>query len=74
MKGDALLNVVLYKKLVRVVNIRGCLGCSKHKMVEFRILGGESKTSSRVPNLNLGRADFALLCLGKCRGMWSWRE
>lgn len=53
MKGDALLEVVLYKKLVRVVDIRGCLGCSKHKMVEFRILTGESKTNSRVLNLNL---------------------
>ena len=73
-KGDALLNFMLYKELVRVVKVRDCLSCSKHKMVELRILRGESKTNSRIPNLNLGRADFGLLCLGKCCVMWSWKE
>ncbi|GAB0185859.1 hypothetical protein GRJ2_001051200 [Grus japonensis] len=59
MKGDALLNLTLYKELVRVLKARDYLACSNHEMVEFRIVRGESKTKSRIPNLNLGRADFA---------------
>lgn len=53
MKGDALLNFTLYKELVRVLKARDYLACSNHEMVEFRIVRGESKTKSRIPNLNL---------------------
>lgn len=65
--GDALLKFMLYKELVRVVKVSGCLNCSKCKMVDFRILGGDSRIYSKISNLNFERADFSLLCYG----MWS---
>lgn len=74
MKGDALLNFMLLKEVVGIVEVRDCLSCSYHEIVEFRMVRGESKAKSSVPNLNLKKSDFGYLCLDKYHRMWSWRE
>jgi len=62
-RKGALLHLVLTKKqgLVEDVEAGGRLGCSDHEMVEFRILRGGSRVTSRIKTLDLRRANFGLL-------------
>ena len=57
-----LLDLVLTNKegLVGDVKFGGSLGCSSHEMVEFRILYGRSKATSRITTLDFRRANFNL--------------
>jgi len=53
--------------LVEDVKVGGCLGCSDHEMVNFRILCGGSRVISRIKTLDFRRANFGLfkdLCGG----------
>ena len=38
--------------------VEGSLGCSSHKMVEFKILCGRSKAISRIATLDFTRDKF----------------
>lgn len=57
-RGGILLDLMLTSKeeLVRDVN-EGCLACSKHEMVEFRILWGKNKLKCKMTNIDLRRTD-----------------
>lgn len=44
------------EELLRNVKVRSSLGCSNHKMVEFRILRGRRKAKSRITILVFRRA------------------
>ncbi|XP_062425881.1 uncharacterized protein LOC134137198 [Rhea pennata] len=46
--------------LVGDTKVGGSLGCSDHKMVEFRMLQERSKATSRIATPVFGRADFGL--------------
>ena len=56
------LNTVLTKKegLVGDVKAGSSLGCSYHKMVEFKILRGRSKAIGRTATLDFKRANLKL--------------
>ncbi|GAB0209154.1 hypothetical protein GRJ2_003381100 [Grus japonensis] len=58
-----MLDLVLTNKegLVGNVKLKGSLGCSDHKMVEFRILRAARRAHSKLTTLDLRRADFGLL-------------
>ena len=38
--------------------VGGSLGCSNHKMVKFKVLGGRCKAISRIATLEFRRASF----------------
>lgn len=40
--------------------VGGSLGCSHHEMVEFRILGGGSRTISKTKTMDFSRANSGL--------------
>jgi len=46
------------KNFVRDMKVRGSVGCSVHKKVEFRIPGGESRVKSKITALDFRRADL----------------
>jgi len=75
-RKHTLLDLVLTNKegLVEDVKVGGRLGCSDHKMVEFRILCGESRAKSRIKTLDLSRANFGLFkeLLGGSPGSVGW--
>ena len=62
MRRGVLLDPVLTNKegLVGDVKVGSSLGCSDHKMVEFRILRGRSRAISRITTLDFRRATFSL--------------
>jgi len=47
-------------KVIMVVKVRGCLGCSDHEIVEFRIPRKGNRVKSRTITLDFRRADFNL--------------
>lgn len=55
-RRDALLDLMLSsnERLFGAVKVRGSLGCSDHKMVEFRIMRGRSRTKSKIISLDFG--------------------
>ncbi|GAB0177491.1 hypothetical protein GRJ2_000214400 [Grus japonensis] len=57
-----MLDLILTKKegLVGDVKLKGSLGCSDHKMVEFRILRAARRACSKLTTLDFSRADFGL--------------
>ena len=57
-----LLDLVLTNKdgLVGNVKVEGSLGCSDHKMWEFKILRGGRRAKSRTAALDFKRANFDL--------------
>ncbi|XP_064918707.1 ubiquitin-conjugating enzyme E2 K isoform X1 [Columba livia] len=61
-RRGALLDLILTNKegLVEAVKVEGCLGCSNHEMVEFRILCGRNRVASRIASLDFCRANFSL--------------
>ncbi|GAB0178660.1 hypothetical protein GRJ2_000331300 [Grus japonensis] len=61
-KRGAMLDLVLTNKegLVGDVKLKGSLGCSDHKMVEFRILRAARRAHSKLTTLDFRRADFGL--------------
>ena len=61
-RGRVLLDLVLTNKegLVREVKVRGSLGCSYHKTVEFKTLSERTKPKSRIAILDFRRANFDL--------------
>ncbi|GAB0210120.1 mitochondrial enolase superfamily member 1 [Grus japonensis] len=63
MRRGAMLDLVLTNKegLVGDVKLKGSLGCSDHKMVEFRILRAARRAHSKLTALDFRRADFGLL-------------
>lgn len=40
--------------------VGGCLGCSNHEVVEFKIFGDRKKTAMKTWTVDMGRADFRL--------------
>ncbi|GAB0205316.1 mitochondrial enolase superfamily member 1 [Grus japonensis] len=61
-RRGAMLDLILTNKegLVGDVKLKGSLGCSDHKMVEFRILRAARRACSRLTTLDFRRADFGL--------------
>ncbi|GAB0176277.1 hypothetical protein GRJ2_000092900 [Grus japonensis] len=61
-RRGAMLDLILTNKegLVGDVKLKGSLGCSDHKMVEFRILRAARKVHSKLTTLDFRRADFGL--------------
>ncbi|GAB0180661.1 mitochondrial enolase superfamily member 1 [Grus japonensis] len=62
MRRGAMLDLILTNKegLVGDVKLKGSLGCSDHKMVEFRILRAARRAHSKLTTLDFRRADFGL--------------
>jgi len=62
-RRGAMLDLVLTNKegLVGNVKVKGSLGCSDHKMVEFKILRAERRVRSKLTTLDFRRADSGLL-------------
>ncbi|GAB0183953.1 mitochondrial enolase superfamily member 1 [Grus japonensis] len=62
MRRGAMLDLILTNKegLVGDVKLKGSLGCSDHKMVEFRILRAARRAHSKLTILDFRRADFGL--------------
>jgi len=66
MKRAVLLDLVLANKegMVEDVKVGGSLGCSDCEMVNFRILRGGSRATSKIKTLDFRRANFGLFqCL-----------
>ncbi|GAB0186660.1 hypothetical protein GRJ2_001131300 [Grus japonensis] len=61
-RRGAMLDLVLTNKegLVRNVKLKGTLGCSDHKMVEFKILRAARRANSKLTTLDFRRTDFGL--------------
>ncbi|GAB0205472.1 mitochondrial enolase superfamily member 1 [Grus japonensis] len=61
-RRGAMLDLILTNKegLVGDVKLKGSLGCSDYKMVEFRILRAARRALSKLTTLNFSRADFGL--------------
>ncbi|GAB0182166.1 hypothetical protein GRJ2_000681900 [Grus japonensis] len=61
-RRGAMLDLILTNKegLVGDVKFKGSLGCSDHKMVEFRILRAARRARSKLTTLDFSRADFGL--------------
>ena len=61
-RKSVLLDFDLTNKEGLVGNIKawGNIGCSDHKIMEFRILHGKNKAISRIASLNFRRGDFDL--------------
>lgn len=57
-----LLDQVLINRdgLIGYVKVEGSLGCSDHKMLEFKIPRGGSRAKSRTATLNFKTANFDL--------------
>ncbi|GAB0187677.1 hypothetical protein GRJ2_001233000 [Grus japonensis] len=62
-RRGAMLDLVLTNKegLVGDVKLKGSLGCSDHKMVEFKILRAVRRAHSKLTTLDFRRADFGLV-------------
>ena len=58
----ALLDLILTSKegLVRIVKVKGSLGCSDHEIMEFRILREGNQAKSRIITLDFRIAGFDL--------------
>ena len=69
-RGGVLLDLLFTNRegLVGGVKAGDCLGQSNHKILEFSILGGVRRMTSKTPILNFQRVDFDLLqgSLGSC--------
>ncbi|GAB0205919.1 hypothetical protein GRJ2_003057500 [Grus japonensis] len=61
-RRGAMLDLVLIKKerLIGDVKLKGSLGCSDHKMVEFKILRTGRRVHSKLTVLDVRTADFGL--------------
>ncbi|GAB0204525.1 mitochondrial enolase superfamily member 1 [Grus japonensis] len=61
-RRGATLDLILTNKegLVGDITLKGSLGCSDHKMVEFRILRAARRVCSKLTTLDFRRADFGL--------------
>ncbi|GAB0179892.1 hypothetical protein GRJ2_000454500 [Grus japonensis] len=61
-RRDAMLDLILTNKegLVGDVKLKGSLGCSDRKMVEFGILRAARRAHSKLTALAFRRADFGL--------------
>ncbi|GAB0205450.1 hypothetical protein GRJ2_003010600 [Grus japonensis] len=61
-RRGAMLDLLLTNKegLVGDVKLKGSLGCSDHKMMEFKILRAARKACSKLTTLDFSRADFGL--------------
>ena len=61
-RRGAMLDLILTNKegLVGDMKLKGSLGCSDHKMVEFRILSAVRRARSKLTTLDFSRADFGL--------------
>ncbi|PKU30746.1 dtw domain-containing protein 2 [Limosa lapponica baueri] len=59
----AMLDLILTNKegLVGNVKLKVSLGCSDHKMVEFKVLGAARRVHNKLATLDFRRADFGLL-------------
>ncbi|KAJ7417669.1 adaptin ear-binding coat-associated protein 1 [Willisornis vidua] len=59
---DAIVDLHLVNRvdLVREAEIGGCLGHSKHEVIEFRISNDRRKSDSRTSTLDMRRTDFRL--------------
>ncbi|GAB0182061.1 mitochondrial enolase superfamily member 1 [Grus japonensis] len=62
MRRGAMLDLILTNKegLVGDIKLKGNLGCSDHKMVEFRIIRAARRACSKLTTLGFRRADFGL--------------
>ncbi|PKU33402.1 rna-directed dna polymerase from mobile element jockey-like [Limosa lapponica baueri] len=62
-RKGAVLDLVFTNKegLAGNVKLKGSLGCSDHKMVEFKILRAARRVCSKLTTLDFRRADFGLL-------------
>lgn len=58
------------------VKVEGSLGCSNHKMVEFRVPRRGTRAKSKITTLNIRRADFGLFRyqLVDSHGIRPWME
>ncbi|GAB0190077.1 hypothetical protein GRJ2_001473000 [Grus japonensis] len=61
-RRGAMLDLILTNKesLVGDVKLEGSLGCSDHKMVEFKFLRAARRACSKLTTLDFRRADFGL--------------
>ncbi|PKU41722.1 rna-directed dna polymerase from mobile element jockey- hypothetical protein [Limosa lapponica baueri] len=62
-RKGTVLDLVLTNKegLVRNAKLKGCLGCSDHETVEFKIHRAARRVCSKLTNLDFRREDFGLL-------------
>ena len=62
MRKGAVLDCILTSKegLVGDVKVKGILGCSDHKMVEFSIMRGRSRAKSNITGLDFGLFRYLL--------------
>ncbi|GAB0178004.1 hypothetical protein GRJ2_000265700 [Grus japonensis] len=62
MKRGAILDLVLTNEegLVGDVKLKGSLGCSDHKMMEFKMLRAARRAHSKLTTLDFRKADFSL--------------
>jgi len=67
MRRGAMLDLVLTNKegLVGNVKVKGSLGCSDHRMVEFKILRAVRRVHSKLATLDFRRADGLKDLLGR---------
>ena len=61
-RKGTLLDLILTNKegLVSNVKLKGNLGCSDHKMVQFKILRASKTVLNKLATLDFRRADFEL--------------
>jgi len=71
-RRGAMLDLALTSKegLVGNMRLKGILGCSDHKMVEFKILKAARRARSKLTTLDFRRADFGLFRDLLCRVPW----
>ena len=61
MRKGTMLNLILTNEERMVSNkIMSSLGCSDHRIVEYKILRASNKVCSKLTNLDFRRADFSL--------------
>ena len=61
-RGDAILDLLLTSanELIGDIRIGGCLGCSKHAMIEFMLQRDMRQGKSKIRKLNFRKAKFQL--------------
>ena len=70
-----MLDLVLTNKerLVGNVKFKGSLGCSDHKMVEFKILRTARRVCSKLTTLDFRIADFGVLRITESQNSRGWK-
>jgi len=75
-RRDVLLDLICINSegLVGDVKVKGSLGCSDYKMLDFRILRAGRKMESKLTILDSRTKDFGIFCSEKLLEIRPWRE